>query len=1052
MGQITLICGAYCSDRSDRIDALWREHWGHALLLTPTRRLARQRQEAYVRKNALPGIWGNRAYELTAFAARLLEMSGARVRMVSRMERRLMVRQLLEKLAEDKTLPQFDITPGLIKHLLQLITQLKQAAVEPAMFRNIMTSGAGVTDVDLFAAAVYEQYQDALLAGQYYDVPGLYWAAESHCKQEVVALPENAEVLLLDEFDDFTPSQQRFMECLSHHVSSLVIGINHNSDSDQDGLFHLQRRWVEAFRERTDAEVVACPTDTPKSAVHHAASAMFRHSPGIIPAGYEENLQVRACADVQHELETIGRAVKQLILKEGIAPPAIAVALSDMPECRSMLASVFGDFGIPCRLPAPSLLSSAVGVVLSRLFDLLGKWEHQNLLALLTTPLLGETAEQRNAVMAFPMAARLCGALMGRQAWVTALSDLERRVGQNAVESRRDSLPAALTPEALTLFRQRFEMLAAFEDALPARASLEEYARRCDRFLTDSGMVEACRDSSEHGAALAALRALLQEFALDALADTALNPGEFADLLREGMAEASIAVESPAGAGVYCCGIDGLRCERYSHVFLGGLNEGVLPRPAPRNALYSDMDLHRLRRQGLALAGRSEHTYRERLLFYHAVCSAQKKLVLSWRKQDKTGRESLPSPFIVELLERFGKDSRVGCPDPAPDCFVPEAERVASPRDFANARAYRGVQAEGAIFSMIVAPVEMRAAVERERNSSKPFSIYDGVIEARDLKEHLEERFGPQAQFSVRNLEEYIKFPFNFFMNHLLRIRETEDPEGELDAMLSGMLFHEILQRFHEGYPGRGLGEILEEDPVTPVKVMAEILEEVFEDHRYQMKHIPGAVVRVEKKRFFHILRRYLDKCGYVDDTYVPCHFETAFGNAPREGQDRLSQREPFILTFDGCEYRFSGKIDRIDLNGNEARLIDYKTSSVPTPKSIKLGLSLQLTLYSWAVEDFLLPDCTVKEAYYIPLVKGKPRESLFEQKGADSAARQEVARARLAEAVAGIRSGYFPPQPDENYSDAQGSFHTAARYEEWRIALKCPDRNAPEDTDDTDD
>jgi RecB family exonuclease len=184
----------------------------------------------------------------------------------------------------------------------------------------------------------------------------------------------------------------------------------------------------------------------------------------------------------------------------------------------------------------------------------------------------------------------------------------------------------------------------------------------------------------------------------------------------------------------------------------------------------------------------------------------------------------------------------------------------------------------------------------------------------------------------------------------------------------------------------------------------------------------------------------------------VPCHFETAFGNAPREGQDRLSQREPFILTIDGCEYRFSGKIDRIDLNGSEARLIDYKTSSVPTPKSIKLGLSLQLTLYSWAVEDFLLPEYAVKEAYYIPLVKGKPRESLFEQKGADSAARQEVARARLAEAVAGIRSGYFPPQPDENYSDAQGSFHTAARYEEWRIALKCPDRNAPEDTDDTDD
>lgn len=1052
MGRITLICGACFSDRSDRIDTLWRENWGNALLLTPTRRLARIRQEAYIRKNKLPGVWGDRAYELTAFAALLLEMSGIRVRMVSRMERRLMVRQLLENLGRDDSLPHFEITPGLIKHLLRLITGLKQAAVEPSAFRKALASGADATDMDLYAATVYEKYQEALLAENRYDVPGLYWEAENRCKERSIVLPEQANMLLLDEFDDFTPSQQRFLECLSRQVDRMVIGINYNPEADQDGLFHLQRRWVESFQRHTGAEVIACPSIVPKTAVQHAVAVMFRKDTKTIPPGYELNLEVHACADVQHELETIGRAVKKMIVQEGVTPSAIAVALTDMPESVAMLASVFDGFGIPCRLPAPSLLSSPLGVVMSRLFDLFEKWERRNLLALLTTPLLGDVSEQRESVMAFPLLARLSGAIMGRETWVTALKNLRGRLETERSGGRTKRLPDALTMEVLDLFQRRFELLASFENTLPGETSLAEYARLCDQFLVDSGIAGACADTTECRGALAGLRALLQEFALVPSTETILRRGEFATLLRGGMADASVPVESPAGAGVFCCGIEGLRCERYAHVFLGGLNEGGLPRPAPRNALYSEMDLNRLRRQGLELAGRSEHTYRERLLFYHAVCAAQTDMVLSWRKQDKTGRESLPSPFLVDLLERFGKDSHMECPEPGPDCFIPELALIASGRDLVNAYAYRSVLVDGESFPAISPLLEKRAVVEKERNSNKPFSIYDGVIEAPDLKNWLVENYGPQAEFSVGQLEKYIEFPFDFFMERVLHIRPTEDLEGELDPMLRGGLFHKILQRFHEYYRGRTLNELLMEDPVTPVKVMMEMTTEVFQEHHFLMKHIPEAVIRVEERRFQLILRRYVEKCGYVDDAYVPYHFETAFGGVPREEQDRLSREEPFIMRIDDSDYRFSGKIDRIDLNGDEARLIDYKTATAPQPKDIKVGLSLQLTLYSWAVEQYLLPELSVTSAYYIPLVKGKPREALLSKKSDDNVTRQEVARQRLAEAVAGIRSGSFPPLPDENLNISQRSFHPAARYELWRMLRKSPDRNILDDGDNDND
>lgn len=1049
MGQITLICGTGFSERSDRIDSLWREHWGNALLLTPTRRLARMRQEAYVRKNKLPGLWGNCAWELTAFAASLLESSGMRVRMVSRMDRRFMVRLILEDLQANRALMQFPCTPGLVEHLLRLITQLKQAAIEPAAFRKALLSGTNAADMDLYVTAVYEAYQAALLAESCYDVPGLYWEADNACRTGRAFIPSNASVLLLDEFDDFTPSQQRFLESLSQRVARLFIGINHTMDADQDGLFHLQHRWVETFSTHPDVEVISCATYPPKTAIHFAASSMFRQSTVTLPEGLQGNLHVVACADAQHELETIGRAVKQLIVSGQAPASAIAVALADMPQSVAMLCSVFNGFGIPFRLrEMPSLVSSAVGVVFSRLFDLLDKWECQNLVALLTTPLLGEPPGEREAVMSLPLVARECGVARGRNAWSNALDALTRRLETEQTRSGSTGLPPAITPGALALFRTRFELFSGFEDSLQIESDVGCYARLCEGFLAGSGMAAACAAHPDDAAALAALRALLQEFALGAMSETPVTRKEFAVLLRDGMSETAVFVESQAGGGVFCCGIDGLRCETFSHVFLGGLNEGVLPRPAPRNALYSELDLRRLRSRGMDLSGRSEHTYRERLLFYHALRAAQKTMTLFWRKQDKTGRESLPSPFLVDLMERFGKDFGLVGPDPGPDCFVAEEMMAASPRDLVNAAAYRNNTALGGAFPDIFVPIEKRAAIERERNSTKPFSIHDGVIESPDLKARLAAAYGPEFQFSVNHLERYLAFPFNFFLDRVLRIRETGEAEGELDPMLRGVLLHEILQQFHEEYRGQSLSEVMAEDDITPRKVMANLITTAFEARRYQMRNIPVPFIRVEERRFHRALSRYLNGAGYLEDGYLPCHFETAFGRVPREEQDELSLPAPFVMDLGGTEYRFSGKIDRIDRNGDEVRLVDYKTTSFPDKKSIMSGLSLQLSLYAWAVEQHLLPGTSVREAYYLSLFKGKFREALLPDKQEEWDAREDAARQRLAEAIEGIRSGHFPPLPDEGVNLNTFSPPSSARYEGWRVARKVPDRMVPDDTD----
>ena len=53
------------------------------------------------------------------------------------------------------------------------------------------------------------------------------------------------------------------------------------------------------------------------------------------------------CLDVQHELETVARAVKTHLLEGGTAPGRIAVAFRDFAPVAGPLRGVFREFAFP---------------------------------------------------------------------------------------------------------------------------------------------------------------------------------------------------------------------------------------------------------------------------------------------------------------------------------------------------------------------------------------------------------------------------------------------------------------------------------------------------------------------------------------------------------------------------------------------------------------------------------------------------------------------------------------------------------------------------------
>ena len=109
-----------------------------ALLLVPTRRLARERTEALLRTFDLPGLWGGGVTTFPDFIARLLQHEGMPSRLLTDLERRMLIEVVIADLRQRGTLSAIGAaaeTRGFASHMMQTITQLKQAAIEPASFR-----------------------------------------------------------------------------------------------------------------------------------------------------------------------------------------------------------------------------------------------------------------------------------------------------------------------------------------------------------------------------------------------------------------------------------------------------------------------------------------------------------------------------------------------------------------------------------------------------------------------------------------------------------------------------------------------------------------------------------------------------------------------------------------------------------------------------------------------------------------------------------------------------------------------------------------------------
>src|SRR5882672_9805659 len=702
-------------------------------------------------------------------------------------------------------------------------------------------------------------------------------------------------------------------------------------------------------------------------------------------------VELVSCSSPAAQALEVARRCAALI-RSGVAPDSIAVAARSLGSgVAEELAAAFDRAGVPWRerRGRPALAAAPVRLALALLELVEEDFPREPLIDLLCSRLLSLRGTPSDGVpenLPDRLPPRALARVL-REAHVrddaseggyaAALSSLAQRLD-------RKGSPAAHVDETA----RRVQRVLATLRRLPAHGTLREHGAALLEVLEGWGLWRRLRAPEPFGTGPALERAAATALARDQagartleqacaglaraagqLGGPRMTRAEYAQVLSEALAEASLAPGGARGGAVQLVELRELAGRSFEHLFTVGLVDGELPARPSVDPLLSDEERRAVnraaRRPVFRLAAEAgdagllpPRQAEEPLLFHLALCAARTSATLLWPRADAQGRELLRSPFADEAQRALGKEPAAlplaaipaarDCADlsallarAALDAFADPAWRVTPPGDAADARRLAAALARSPAGDRW-RRIARAAAAERERVRAFVGEIPPGRFSGQLSGEALRSAaatfaFGPGAPVSAHQLEDHATCGFRTLGKRLLRIEVDDRDDAELGPRERGTLLHRCLERFFrrlrdEGrLPLRGLPE----EMATLRQVAGEEMDAfALEEH---VGH--RALWELKRAELLESLAAVIES----DQEALPIELERRFGFEDSESWPALRIGDVHVR----------GIVDRIDrLPDGTLLVLDYKSGRVASlaprlkPEAV-LAPEFQLALYA---------------------------------------------------------------------------------------------------------
>jgi RecB family exonuclease len=723
------------------------------------------------------------------------------------------------------------------------------------------------------------------------------------------------------------------------------------------------------------------------------------------------------------EAREVARRVRDLV-DAGAAPESIAV-LASSAERRALLEAALVRYGVPVapRRPPSAIDAPPVRIALELLALADDEVPRERFIQLLSSRYVAGGAIGPNGkVLPHEIARAL------REAYVTDARNHGYAKGL-ATWARGKRQNVLKEGKAETICRHVDKRIALIQELL-AEATVAQHCVKLHKVLGALELFERARgfrkeqpaDSEAETRAIARDQAAMRELEV-ALADLPraaqraglksqkLTRARFARLLGELLASARARAGGVRGAAVELSDFGGVAGRRFTHLFACGLVDGEVPARPPEDPLLSDDDRAALNRAlGAPVLPLSARAIDRAALSFHVALAATDAAHLSWTRGDEDGAPQLRSP-LVDDLHPAEADVRLLLRDPIARTRDARTVDELAARVLLETRGDHGsrlspADVEAAPFLPLLiaqdpprlARLEHLVTVEKQRHRffQQELAAHAFVGALRDpalLAELVRVRLPGREEdpLSATSLEWYASCPYKFFLRSLLKARESEETDDEIDSRTFGRLHHEVLERLFRRFVDEGRLP-LRGDPSEQ-----ELAEEVCDDvvDRWRKTEALG------HPAIFAIKERELRD-------QVAAILVAEAKESPSPGCQPALFERPFGPLAVGGVW-LAGKIDRIDMGDGQAVVLDYKAGrkqayQPQTKESALCDSAWQLPLYALAARvELKVP--SVEARFY----------SLREAEVSSAVREPADLEERLSALHAAMRAGEFPLRPRED-------------------------------------
>jgi len=703
--------------------------------------------------------------------------------------------------------------PGFIGKMDELFSEFKNYQLDTADLKEKLNDPAirpQTKQKMMTLVAIYEAFNDATLK-QYLTTEDYFTLLIDAIKKS--ALIQTAHIYI-DAYHTFNAQEKTIIYQLAKHAKSVTIALTTCPHSEW-ALWGTTQRTYASLKDdlqHLKPQTIKLTDELPLTKKHQALKHLKQNfMQAKEQAEDTERINLFTAVTRHMEIEEVAKRIYELTHHEGVAFSNIAVYCADPQADGRLYHTIFAKHGISHFLDyKEKMMIHPVINLLHKVFDLVTmNWSHHAIFTVLKTGLFVDVAHFIQGASYLDAVAKhledidrlenyVLGRNMRKHDWTSGNQWLYSKYGAtNQTDAELE------TQEQLNHIKQQIVLpLLAFQTKLEQANTATCFACAVFEFLEQLEIPKKLqllteaddqKEKKQHEQVWTKLLQVLEQI-VEVAKDAPLSLTDFMQLFKTGLEQLTFATVPPTLDAVQIGDITRSRYqlatnfvdpERYGikHVFIIGVNDGILPSVPTESSLLSEKERDILASLDIKLAPSLVQSQQDEIFsLYTILAAAHESVTLSYTKENN-GQPSYIFTHIEQMFPNVSMQEVSGEEEPYERLTTKEAlfdATLLNLRLNSNMTAYYEpiLKYYERVDRVGYQLIKRATAYENEVKQLPPeltTSLYGEAIEA-----------------SVSRIELFNQCQFAHFMNYGLRLRERK--LFELTMPDIGSLYHEALK------------------------------------------------------------------------------------------------------------------------------------------------------------------------------------------------------------------------------------------------------------------